>query len=82
MKRSKLISLRQEKQLTQDDVRKLLEHQDINISTSYYGMIEQGARSPSIKVGIGIAKLFGVQLEEIFLSTNTTKRCVDGGKVI
>lgn len=60
-KRRKLIELRLSRGLKQKDVAKA-----VNISTSYYGMIEQGKRMPNLNIAMMIAQYFGKSIEEIF----------------
>ena len=66
-RRHNLIALRKEKNLTQKEVVELLSKNfGIIISESYYGMIENGVRTPSLKIGLAIAQLFNVNPNEIF----------------
>ncbi|KQL56961.1 MULTISPECIES: helix-turn-helix transcriptional regulator [Bacillaceae] len=66
-KRDELILLRNNKNWSQRDVIELLNiRYSVSISESYYGMIEQGSRFPSLNVAIAIAKLFKVSPESIF----------------
>lgn len=66
-RRHNLIALRKEKNLTQKEVVELLSKNfGIVISESYYGMIEQGVRTPSLKIALAIAQLFDVNPNEIF----------------
>lgn len=62
-KRLVLISLREKENLKQSDIAKVL-----NVSTSYYGMIEQGVRTPSLELALRLSKFFNKTIEEIFLS--------------
>ncbi|SDX61520.1 helix-turn-helix transcriptional regulator [Salimicrobium album] len=79
MKRDKLIQYRKKKNWSQKRVvQELREKHSIKITDSYYGMIEQGVRNPSLKLAVAIAKIFKVRPENIFLSTNTTKSCEKG----
>ncbi|WP_180962580.1 helix-turn-helix transcriptional regulator [Salimicrobium jeotgali] len=79
MKRDKLIQYRKKKNWSQKRVvQELQEKHSIKITDSYYGMIEQGVRNPSLKLAVAIAKIFKVRPENIFLSTNTTKSCEKG----
>lgn len=57
----KLKTLRKSKNLTQQDVAKAL-----NITRSFYGMIENGDRSPTLKLGIEISHFFDKSVEELF----------------
>lgn len=77
IRRNLLITLRKNKNWVQKDVvEKLKVDYGIAISESYYGMIEQGVRTPSLKVALSISELFDVRTTEIFLDTNTTKCCI------
>uniref|UniRef100_A0A1S2MCR3 HTH cro/C1-type domain-containing protein n=1 Tax=Anaerobacillus isosaccharinicus TaxID=1532552 RepID=A0A1S2MCR3_9BACI len=77
LKRDKLISVRKENDWLQKDVVNQLETKfDIKISESYYGMIEQGVRTPNLKIALAISELFLVDPQDIFLECNTTKSCV------
>ena len=58
-----LINLRKNKKLSQEKVAKLL-----NITGSYYGMIEQGVRTPSLALAQKISSFFGKSMEEIFFN--------------
>lgn len=70
-KRTKLIALRQQNGWYQKDVVKRL-HEDhgIKITESYYGMIEQGVRTPSLELAIAISNLFGRQVNDLFFEGN------------
>lgn len=59
--RKKLIKLRTSMGLKQKDVA-----ESINITASYYGMIEQGKRTPNLSIALSIAKFFNTSVEEIF----------------
>ncbi|MCU9614126.1 helix-turn-helix transcriptional regulator [Caldibacillus lycopersici] len=66
-RRTKLISLRKSHHYTQKYVVELLKEQhDIEITESYYGMIEQGVRTPSLSVALAITELFNADPNEIF----------------
>lgn len=66
--REMLIRLRTQRKLKQRQVASSL-----GITTSYYGMIEQGVRTPSLKTSKKIADFYGVNVEEIFFtSTNNS----------
>lgn len=62
--------------LQRDVVEKLSEEFGVSISESYYGMIEQGVRTPSLSIALAISSLFNVEVNEIFLINNTTFCCV------
>ncbi len=59
--RELLIKLRQNKNIRQKDVALIL-----GISTSYYGMIEKGSRTPSLVLAKQISNYFEESLEKIF----------------
>lgn len=52
---------------TQNDIAKQL-----SITTSHYGFIENGIRTPSLKLAKKISDLFDKSIDEIFLGINTT----------
>ena len=62
--------------LQKDVVEKLDIEQGITISESYYGMIEQGVRTPSSDIALAISDLFEMEPSKIFLSKNTTFCCI------
>ncbi|NMA95558.1 MAG: helix-turn-helix transcriptional regulator [Clostridiales bacterium] len=66
--RKYLIALREKMNLTQRQVAKA-----INITTSYYGMIEQGVRTPKLDIAIKIADFFGTNVKEIFFDNLDNK---------
>lgn len=81
MRRTKLIECRKNNGWLQKDVvKQLSERFNINISESYYGMIEQGVRTPSLHIALAIAQLFDAEPSEIFLDNNTTFCCENGMK--
>ncbi|PRX40899.1 helix-turn-helix protein [Planifilum fimeticola] len=45
---------------------KLCEKFGINITISYYGMIEQGVRTPNLELALAIADLFEKPVRKIF----------------
>lgn len=66
-RRQKLINVRKNKNWLQKDVvEKLTNEYKVKISESYYGMIEQGARTPSLNVALAIAALFEVDPTDFF----------------
>ncbi|HHP1049480.1 MULTISPECIES: helix-turn-helix domain-containing protein [Bacillus cereus group] len=68
-KRLKLTQLRKNKKLFQKDIVLILkEDYGIHITESYYGMIEQGIRTPSLEVALAISKVFDKCPEYIFLN--------------
>jgi len=58
--RNKLIKLRKERKLSQKQVATALK-----ITTSYYGMIEQGIRTPALDIAVRIAEFYDKNIEEI-----------------
>lgn len=74
--REKLIACREERGWTQKDVRdQLYNLYGIDITVSYYGMIEAGARLPKLALAIAIATLFGMRVEDLFEDLIPTKCC-------
>lgn len=66
-RRDKLVELRKSKQLVQKDVVDQLDRDHgIKITESYYGMIEQGVRTPSLSIALAIAELFNASPNDIF----------------
>lgn len=61
--RETLITLRKNKNFCQKDVANAL-----GITTSYYGMIEQGSRTPSLNLANEIANFFEKKVEDIFFT--------------
>lgn len=66
--RKNLIQLRKKINLTQNDIAN-----ELGITTSYYGMIEQGTRTPSLVLAKKIAMFFGKNIEEIFFNSKNNK---------
>ena len=62
MKRELLIKKRKAKKLTQKEVA-----EEVDITGSYYSMIESGLRTPSYKTMKKIADFFNVKPDYIFL---------------
>lgn len=72
-----LINARKQNNWLQKDVVEKLDSEfNITISESYYGMIEQGVRKPSLDVALAISELFAMEPSKIFLNNNTTFCCV------
>lgn len=67
MQSNKLKELRNFKMLNQYDVAR-----NIGITSSYYGMIENGVRTPNLVIAYKIAKFFDTTIEDIFLLNKTT----------
>jgi len=61
MKRDKLLKLRKEKKLTQEQLANLA-----GIKRNYYGLIENGLRNPSLDVAIKVAIALNESLECVF----------------
>lgn len=61
MKRYKLLKLRKDKKLTQEQLANLA-----GIKRNYYGLIENGIRTPSLDVAIKIAVALNKSLECVF----------------
>lgn len=73
-----MIKSREHLGITQDEVVGQLEQNfDVHITRQYYGMIEQGKRTPGLKLGMAIAQLFNVSVRDIFYDVNATKCCFD-----
>lgn len=74
-----MVQLREKLGYTQDAVVQHLEQQfNIKITRQYYGMIEQGKRTPGLKVAIALAELLDASVRDIFFDTKATKCCVKG----
>lgn len=66
-RRDSLVARRGARNWSQSDVvAELSARFDVSITTSYYGMIEQGVRTPKLELAFAIAKLFECAPEEIF----------------
>lgn len=66
-----LKQLRNRKNLTQEQASKLLK-----IRKNYLSMLECGTRNPSDDLKLRMAKLYDVEISDIFLASQTTKRCI------
>lgn len=74
MKRERLIELRKQKKWTQEDlVEELKREKNIDITASFYGMIERGVRNPTLNLAIAISNLFDVSIESIFFYKENNK---------
>lgn len=74
MKRERLIELRKQKDWTQEDlVEELKNEKNIEITASFYGMIERGVRNPTLNLAIAISDLFDVSIESIFFYKENNK---------
>lgn len=72
MKQCTLKELREERNMTQEQVAKAT-----NKTTRYISMIEQGLRRPSDTLKEELAKLYKVSIAQIFLAIKTTKSCAE-----
>lgn len=61
---SKIKKIRQDKSLTQEQLA-----QAVGISRSFYTLIENGYRKPSLKVAIKLAQELDCQVEELFFAS-------------
>ena len=68
MKTKKLKELREDVGLTQNEVAKKL-----NKTCTYISLLENGKRNPSDKVQEQLAKLYKVEISDIFLAIKLTK---------
>jgi len=59
--RGKLRSIRKEQNLTQERLSNM-----VKIHRTYYSMIENGKRTPSLKVAVSIKKALNYQYDDIF----------------
>ena len=60
----KLTALRIARGLRQQDVAAFM-----GVTTSYYGMIEQGMRLPQLQLAYKLANFFNTSIEDIFFTT-------------
>ena len=73
-RRNTLIALRRQRNWLQKDVVENLRRKfGIKITVSYYGMIEQGVRTPNLELAIAIAELFGQSVREVFFDQENNK---------
>lgn len=66
--RQRLIKLRKERGMTQQQVAEIL-----GITRSFYGMIETGDRNPTLELAKRIAELFQVEIEQIFFGEKSNE---------
>ena len=71
MNKYTLQELRIKKGLTQEDVGKLTD-----TTKDYISLLERGKRNPSDKMKEKLAKIYGVEIYQIFLATQRTKCCI------
>lgn len=64
--RQKLVALRKEKGLTQQQVADML-----GVTRSFYGMIETGDRNPTLDLAKRISEIFGTNIEGLFFAENS-----------
>ena len=67
--RKKLIQIRINKDLLQKDVAEA-----VDVTASYYGMIEQGKRNPNLEVAKKIADFFDTTVDDIFFENKNDNR--------
>lgn len=81
--RHSLIALRKKRGLLQKDITFLLKRDyGIEITESYYGMIEQGRRMPKLHIALAIAAIFKVDPKDIFFKSKHNKKlCVSLNKL-
>ena len=73
-KRPELVAARKERKWLQSDVvNKLKDIYGIEITVSYYGMIEQGVRTPKLEIALAIANLFDKTPKDLFFSHSPNK---------
>ncbi|ONI39741.1 hypothetical protein AN639_05765 [Candidatus Epulonipiscium fishelsonii] len=60
---NKLRMLRKQKQLTQKEVVK-----DLPLSLSYYGLLENNLRRPTLPVAYALAQYYKCTIEDVFFS--------------
>lgn len=78
MRRDKLVQLRTSRGWFQKDVvGKLDGVYGIRITESYYGMIEQGVRTPKLELALAIANLFDTTPGEVFFDQKPNKMLGD-----
>lgn len=68
MRRTRLIELRKKHGWRQEDVAKKL-----GVTTSFYGMIEQGTRIPRLPLALAMEELFQVPAGELFYELKPNK---------
>ncbi|MGI6588893.1 MAG: helix-turn-helix transcriptional regulator [Peptococcia bacterium] len=61
MRRHRLVKERKSRNWTQADVAKKLK-----ITTSFYGMLEQGSRNPRLPLAFSLERLFGTPVADLF----------------
>lgn len=72
-----MVKLREKLGYTQDVVVERLEKQfSIKITRQYYGMIEQGKRTPGLETAMAIAEVLNTSVRDIFFESKATKCCV------
>lgn len=71
MSKNTLQDFRIQKGLTQEELAKLTE-----TTKDYISLLERGKRNPSDKMKARLAKIFDVEIVQIFLAVQRTKCCV------
>lgn len=74
MQRESLVNRRKEKKWSQKDVIEELLNYGFSISVSYYGMIEQGVRTPKLELAYAISRIFECRMEELFFDLKPNKK--------
>jgi putative transcriptional regulator len=70
MRKNTLQDFRIQKGLTQEELAKLTE-----TTKDYISLLERGKRNPSDKMKAKLAKIFDVEIVQIFLAVQRTKCC-------
>lgn len=70
MRKNTLQDFRIQKGLTQEELAKLTE-----TTKDYISLLERGKRNPSDKMKAKLAKIFDVEIVQIFLAAQRTKCC-------
>lgn len=70
MRKNTLQDFRIQKGLTQEELAKLTE-----TTKEYISLLERGKRNPSDKMKAKLAKIFDVEIVQIFLAVQRTKCC-------
>jgi putative transcriptional regulator len=61
MRRHRLIEARKKRNWTQ-----VVVAEQLNITASFYGMLEQGSRNPRLPLAFSLERLFGIPAAELF----------------
>jgi putative transcriptional regulator len=77
-RREALIDMRKSRGWLQKNVvEELLKRFGISITESYYGMIEQGVRTPKLELALAISNLYECKPDEIFFADKPYKMLGD-----